>query len=217
MMATPEFDVAALESAGQEYLEKHSIGVYVEDAISRLLADRPAKPYKFLSDYFDSVLRGTNTILREYEYVKACRRNRLTFIKRLSESLNHSAGPFSATEFHHLVELVCPDFPGALVEKGVEIARRRALKDHRLNDEQRLRGKEFKVGCSDFVKGLAFAFSYFEFLEVFEHVLHDALAAAQFPDSRDDVLVPNLNRMLQDAINGMDGQVRRIYEMVAAV
>ncbi|KAJ3277440.1 hypothetical protein HK104_003296 [Borealophlyctis nickersoniae] len=71
---------------------------------------------------FESVQRGTNTLLREYEYIKATRRNRASFTDRVAEVIENRPDLHTPTDLHQLIELLCPDFSYDVVERSVEIA-----------------------------------------------------------------------------------------------
>ncbi|KAJ3183052.1 hypothetical protein HDU87_007474 [Geranomyces variabilis] len=141
-------DFKQLETSSKAYLEKHSISAYIEvvpisvrknqlnetnqdsselcwlrsqkDAICRLLEDRPERPAKFLAEY---VNRGTNTLLREFEFVQATPANRTSFVDRFADTLEaRTAVSYTAAEYQHLVELICSDFPRDLTARAAEIA-----------------------------------------------------------------------------------------------
>lgn len=65
-------------------MAKHDIELYLRDVTSLLLVARTARPQtrplEFIADYFSSVLAGTHVLLRDYEYVNACERNRWALV-----------------------------------------------------------------------------------------------------------------------------------------
>ncbi|KND04091.1 uncharacterized protein SPPG_01532 [Spizellomyces punctatus DAOM BR117] len=172
---TGGFDARQVEDSAREYLERHNISVYLEDAVCRLLDDRPEKPAKFLSEYFDSVLRGTNTLLREYEYVKATPQNRLSFVDRFGEVLKGRNASYTATEYHHLVELICPDFPYDVIARAMDIAECRGKVSVTYDDNGLAKPK---LPGSMFIPCLRICFSYLEFFELSHHALREGFAKA---------------------------------------
>ena len=110
------------ELSSEEYLEKHNISFYLNDVISLLLNARDEQPLERISEYFESVLAGTHTLLREYAFVSESARERWAFAQSVREALadlDHTQ-PISAPDLTQLVRLVCPDFPH---EMSVEACR----------------------------------------------------------------------------------------------
>ncbi|KAI8814180.1 hypothetical protein BJ742DRAFT_786710 [Cladochytrium replicatum] len=71
---------------------------------------------------FESVKLGVNVLSREFEYVKATTRNRLSFANQLLQALFSWPDNYTANALHQAIELVCPDFPADVVERSAEIA-----------------------------------------------------------------------------------------------
>ncbi|KAI8593723.1 hypothetical protein BDZ88DRAFT_503447 [Geranomyces variabilis] len=168
-------DFKQLETSSKAYLEKHSISVYIEDAICRLLEDRPERPAKFLAEYFDSVNRGTNTLLREFEFVQATPANRISFVDRFADTLEaRTAVSYTAVEYQHLVELICPDFSRDLTTRAAQIAAAQA---------SIAPGRDYgvKIDIPVFVKCLKACFLFLEFIELTGRTMK--LASAKFPVS----------------------------------
>ncbi|KAI9105304.1 hypothetical protein DFS34DRAFT_644117 [Phlyctochytrium arcticum] len=171
------FDGRQVEEAAKTYLERHNLSIYIEDAVARLLDDRPENPARFLSEYFDSVNRGTNALLREFEYVKATPRNRATFVDQFAETLTGRNGAYSVTEYHHLVELICPDFPLSIITRAMEFADcRGGTSKPTFDDDKNL--NRCKCSCHSFLPCLRLCLAYFEFWDVSYHALKETFATA---------------------------------------
>ncbi|KAJ8326582.1 hypothetical protein QVD99_006703 [Batrachochytrium dendrobatidis] len=103
-----------------DYLEKHRIRFYMEDAVCLMLDSKTDNQLLFLHNYFDTVRRGQNIIGREFEYVQGSLHNRAAFMSKYSQAL-HQDGKYSITELHQLAELICPDFPLSIIESTRDI------------------------------------------------------------------------------------------------
>ena len=69
----------------QAFIDQSGLAVYLRDVVRLLLAQRTEKPLLFIHEYFQSVLKGENVVLREYAYVNSTSRNRLSFIVNFDE------------------------------------------------------------------------------------------------------------------------------------
>lgn len=107
----------------QEYMAKHGILLYLQDAASLMLEARAERPLEFVADYFSSVLAGTHVLLRDYAYVNACERNRAAFLDSCRESFADLPPdePLSASELSEMLRMLCPDFPLSLPAHAVEL------------------------------------------------------------------------------------------------
>lgn len=52
-MATTGKEGSALEY--EEYIEQHGIQAVLKEAVAKLCQERPANPYRYLRDYFESL------------------------------------------------------------------------------------------------------------------------------------------------------------------
>ena len=111
-----------------DYLEKHNIYLYVEDALCQLLLykDEQSKviPSKFLADYFRSVHEGSHTLYRNYSFISATPHNRSCFIRNVWSCFHHIACHrelLSVKEYHSLLCLLCHDFPLEMVQRTARI------------------------------------------------------------------------------------------------
>ncbi|CAK8678292.1 centriolar satellite-associated tubulin polyglutamylase complex regulator 1-like [Clavelina lepadiformis] len=114
--------------SSDEYLEKHHVLMYVEDAIGQLLEykDENAKVIssKFLGDYFRSVHQGAHILFRDYDFIQATPYNRSCFIKCVWNCFRHIANHgelLSIKEYHSLLCLLCHDFPLDMVQRTARI------------------------------------------------------------------------------------------------
>jgi len=78
---------------------------------------------KFLSDYFKSVVDGTNVLHRSFRYVNSTPRNRKSFIRQFYSLYKHinSDEELTVDSFHELLTLMCSDFPYSLVRNASRI------------------------------------------------------------------------------------------------
>jgi hypothetical protein len=97
------------------------MALYLRDVVRLLLANRTERPLEFIHQYFRGVLNGNNVVLREFAYVNASSRNRLSFIMNFEEAYKGSTWtePITADDYHQLMKLICPDFPLSLVKRAV--------------------------------------------------------------------------------------------------
>jgi len=93
------------------------IQVYMRDVVRLLLQVRDERPLEFIAEYFNSVLDGTHVLMREYAYINACARNRRDFVKAAREAFAglKQQERLDAAEMTQLLQLLCVDFPQALV------------------------------------------------------------------------------------------------------
>mmetsp|Transcript_70221 Transcript_70221/g.116677 ORF Transcript_70221/g.116677 Transcript_70221/m.116677 type:complete len:351 (-) Transcript_70221:299-1351(-) len=105
------------ELSDQQYIEKHSIQLYLRDVVALLLQARHERPLEFIGEYFGEVLSGTHVLLREYEYINSCVRNRLDFVRSVRDAFVDfpPSQKVSGLEMAELMQLLCPDFPLELV------------------------------------------------------------------------------------------------------
>ena len=76
--------------------------------------------YRFFSDYFVGVQHGSQSLFREFSFVKATPQNRLFLIKlfyRCFKPIGHQGDLLNIREYHSLVALICPDFPLETIQK----------------------------------------------------------------------------------------------------
>ncbi|KAI9202850.1 uncharacterized protein BJ171DRAFT_625906 [Polychytrium aggregatum] len=165
--------------ATRDYLEHHKLSVYLEDVLIKLLEDRPEKPMNYLYDYFESVRLGTNILLRDFEYVKATTRNRISFAHLLESILNSKADRHTALELHQLAELICTDFPGEIVERAAEIASYSlglCIPDLWHHPSMQPDKQTVQLPIPEFIKVFRTYFSFLEFFEMCEEILRDTLS-----------------------------------------
>lgn len=100
-----------------EYLESHHLPLYLNDVVTLLLRLRPAQPLEFIANYFEEVLNGTHVLLRDFNFISQCPRNRWAFILVIQDSFASlgSTQEVSGADLLQLLRLFCPDFPLELV------------------------------------------------------------------------------------------------------
>ena len=100
-----------------EYLESHHLPLYLNDVVALLLRLRPAQPLEFIANYFEEVLNGTHVLLRDFEFISQCPRNRWAFILVIQDSFASlgSTQEVAGADLLQLLRLFCPDFPPELV------------------------------------------------------------------------------------------------------
>ncbi|CAD5119131.1 DgyrCDS7772 [Dimorphilus gyrociliatus] len=142
----------------QQYLEKHFINVYLEDAVTQLLEHKDetqkVNVYNFMADYFQSVKNGKHTLFRSYSYVSATPHNRASMVQTFGSWLRRVATNgelLSIAEYHSLLKLICPDFPLSIVKKAARIV---------LMDD----ATDCSMSFTDFLYAFQLQFVYDEFL-----------------------------------------------------
>lgn len=140
----PATSGAAGQSA-EEYIDRHRVAVYLQDALALLLAAKPDAPLEFLADYYRRVRRGEHVAHRSFAYVNATHRNRRSFIRLFSITFGDveaAAAAAAAAEksdevsggghrgalppaltfadFLALQRLLCPDFPAHFCEDAAK-------------------------------------------------------------------------------------------------
>ncbi|KAF8784934.1 UPF0705 protein C11orf49 like protein [Argiope bruennichi] len=107
------------------YLEKHNLLIYLDDAVAQMMSLRienqanKIKPTKFLKEYFCSVHQGTHILFREYSFISATLYNRLCVMKavmQIYKPLLYRDDRLNAKEYHCLLQLVWPNFPFDVVQ-----------------------------------------------------------------------------------------------------
>jgi hypothetical protein len=124
-------DLNGGEETGQQYLEKHQIAVYLNEAVAQLLDSGEAeRPLDSVARFFRDTLRGAHVVMRPYDFARATPHNR----RSLAHVLRHvlldparstalAAGAretplLGPADFHEACRLVCPDFPEAVVGRA---------------------------------------------------------------------------------------------------
>ncbi|KAJ3137003.1 hypothetical protein HK100_001070, partial [Physocladia obscura] len=172
-------------SMGNEYLEEHDLPIYISDILTRISHDKPINPAIYLLDNFDAISTGANVCFREFFYISCTRRNRLAFAEHASallisatihgddlfstntdNSSNNNSRQYRPCDFHQILELMCPDFPGALVQRAAMAAAYglgNAIIDFTCGDKSGLR-----VPVKSFVQYFKVCLCYYEFFDLVE-------------------------------------------------
>ncbi|KAJ3193662.1 hypothetical protein HK101_004402 [Irineochytrium annulatum] len=163
-----------------DYLKKHNIADYFEDAVARMLEERPDKAAKFLYEYFEGVRNGSNVVLREFAYVKATVRNRLSFVDRLEECLaaqtasdvKMTEASFSARDYHQFIDLISLDVPYSLTE----VDRLKALL--KVINAKSSKTEPFAVAIptSEFTFYFKTCLCNYEFIEALERIVRESFS-----------------------------------------
>ncbi|KAK4470274.1 hypothetical protein MN116_005845 [Schistosoma mekongi] len=95
------------------------LNIYFQDIVNQLLHIRQSGERinikLFLSKYFEHVINGTHTILREFRYVSAIPYNRITFLLNLWTAFaSFNDKGLTIEEFYTIVQLFCSDIPSEI-------------------------------------------------------------------------------------------------------
>lgn len=132
--------------SAEQYLAKHHIRDYVEDVTKLLLECRDENPLSYLHRYFKCCSDGTNVLLREFEYINATPRNRHAFVVMFRSAYSNfdDGHMVSLSDYHQLLLLLCPDFPGWLVHKAYDAVVPRDVGEKEGMDTHRMAFSELK-------------------------------------------------------------------------
>lgn len=108
------FDSSKVYQSSFEYIKKHSLEYYIQDALQLIKFKKPANKILFLHQYFDKASRGEHIIGREYPYINATPYNRKCFAAKLVEIVHLSN--YSAYEVHQFAELISPNIPSIIFQ-----------------------------------------------------------------------------------------------------
>ncbi|XP_070200000.1 centriolar satellite-associated tubulin polyglutamylase complex regulator 1-like isoform X2 [Littorina saxatilis] len=171
--------------SADRYLAKNYVIVYLEDAISQLLAHREenpkVEPLKYLSQYFSSLRDGNHTMFREFSFIKSTSHSRASFVRlfwKCFRQIGKKGDLLSIQEYHSLLGLLCTDFPFKLVQKTARIV----LIDDAL---------DCLISFTDFIYAFQVQFFYEEFLDKCSELYQTLQQSSQSP--RDPVIVPTSN------------------------
>ncbi|KAJ1485147.1 hypothetical protein T484DRAFT_2458805 [Baffinella frigidus] len=107
----------------QQYLERYHIQTYLADAVLMVMDSRDERPLEATLKYFNSVLQGSHVVLREFEYVNATPRNRMSFVRIFVEDNRGVVAESEITVDDHLqlVMLLCNDFPPSIHQEAASL------------------------------------------------------------------------------------------------
>ncbi|CEO97609.1 EF-hand domain-containing protein [Plasmodiophora brassicae] len=71
---------------GNEYLERSGVGVYIQDALTLLLENRPEHPIMFLVEYFQAADKVSSPLSRAYRYIRMTPRGRPAYLPNLASA-----------------------------------------------------------------------------------------------------------------------------------
>lgn len=163
-----------------EYLENSYVLFYLSDAVTQLLEHKEEYTQfgviRYFAEYFSSVKNSNHILFREYNYIKATPHNRASFIRvfwRCYRQIGKSGDLLSMLEYKSLLQLLCPDFPGEMVQNASRIV----LLDG---------ATDCLMSFSDFLYAFQLQFYYQEFLESVLLIYQDLLSGK----SPNTVIVP---------------------------
>lgn len=163
-----------------EYLENSYVLFYLSDAVTQLLEHREEYTQfgviRYFAEYFSSVKNSNHILFREYNYIKATPHNRASFIRvfwRCYRQIGKSGDLLSMPEYRSLLQLLCPDFPGEMVQNAARIV----LTDGAI---------DCLMSFSDFLYAFQLQFYYQEFLDSVLLIYQDLLSGK----SPNTVIVP---------------------------
>ncbi|KAJ3325875.1 hypothetical protein HDV06_002260 [Boothiomyces sp. JEL0866] len=108
------FDSVKVYQSSFEYIKKHSLEYYLQDALHLIKFKKPVNKVLFLHQYFDKASRGEHIIGREFQYINATAYNRKCFAVKLLEIVHLSN--YSAYEAHQFAELISLDIPSTIFQ-----------------------------------------------------------------------------------------------------
>lgn len=163
-----------------EYLENSYVLFYLSDAVTQLLEHKEEYTQfgviRYFAEYFSSVKNSNHILFREYNYIKATPHNRASFIRvfwRCYRQIGKSGDLLSMLEYRSLLQLLCPDFPGEMVQNAARIV----LTDGAI---------DCLMSFSDFLYAFQLQFYYQEFLDSVLLIYQDLLSGK----SPNTVIVP---------------------------
>ena len=148
----------------EEYVKKHHLMRYIEDAIAIVMRKGAAKNHKIqplaiLTEYFHKVRTGVHVYSREYSYVSSTPYNRASFITIFWQcfyKLEQVETVMNGSHYHQLVQLLCSDFPMKIIDDIITVH----INIHGLL----IPVSEVKLTFSDFIYLFQVLFFYEEFL-----------------------------------------------------
>eukprot|EP00238_Polyblepharides_amylifera_P009061 CAMPEP_0196586642 /NCGR_PEP_ID=MMETSP1081-20130531/55066_1 /TAXON_ID=36882 /ORGANISM="Pyramimonas amylifera, Strain CCMP720" /LENGTH=240 /DNA_ID=CAMNT_0041908593 /DNA_START=53 /DNA_END=773 /DNA_ORIENTATION=- len=169
-------------------LDASRVTVYMKDALTIMLENRPQNPLVFLADYFHMVTQVKNPVNRAYRYIKLSPQDRAVFMDNLVaaftmlESDGGSAG-LTGEEYMKLLQHICADFPEETVRILFQILGKA--------DKER-------VGFQDFLGGIKACMYFEEFLgEAEDLFLHHAVEEPA-PGSEQSVPSTALDMLIEE-------------------
>jgi len=106
----------------EEYLNQTGLNVYLSDCVLEILNGRHEQPLLALQQYFQKIVDSTHIHGREFAFIDATARNRLSLVRSF-ESTFACFEPnevLVAEDVHQLLCIVCPDFPIDIVRSSLK-------------------------------------------------------------------------------------------------
>jgi hypothetical protein len=103
--------------SAEDYLRQTGLDVYLSDCVTEILNDRHEQPLLAIQQYFAKIVNGANIHGREFKFIDATSRNRLSFIRSFESVFSSfdSEELLVAEDIHQLLCIICPDFPIIIV------------------------------------------------------------------------------------------------------
>ncbi|KAJ3064634.1 hypothetical protein HDU99_004407, partial [Rhizoclosmatium hyalinum] len=151
-----------------DYLDQHGLPVYISDVMSRINEEKPQSIRGFMLDYFDAVSNGTNVLFRDFTYIKATPRNRISFAAQLASIVNSNPkDSYKPADYFHMIELISTGFPVEIVERASDVTEYLlGLRDPRNQSEPAV-----ALPKKSFLSYFKICFYYTEFLDLTEKVI----------------------------------------------
>ena len=105
-----------------DYLNQTGLNVYLSDCVLEILNGRHEQPLLALQQYFQKIVDRTHIHGREFAFIDATARNRLSLVRSF-ESTFACFEPnelLVAEDVHQLLCIVCPDFPIDIVRSSLK-------------------------------------------------------------------------------------------------
>lgn len=189
----------------EEYLAKHQILVYLEDAVQQLIdlkQDYPkVDPAQFFQEYFHMLMDGNHTLYREYQFVHTTPYNRASFIAsfwKCFRQIGKSGDLLNVREYHSLLCLICPNFPLDLVQKTARII---FLED----------AMDSLTSFADFLYAFQLQLYYEEFLQRCSDIYEKLITTVRSP--RGTVYIPSASANQSAATNTPSTQENSITHL----
>jgi hypothetical protein len=112
------------EQQTEAYCLRHGLEVYLQDAAQLYSASSTASSSaaEWMAHYLSASVCGQHTPWRHYAFVSGTHFNRKCFLASAQRSLGPisagAAGRLSFGDAHSLLQLLCPDFPAAVVKNA---------------------------------------------------------------------------------------------------
>ena len=108
-----------MELTDEQYLEQSGLSVLLRHLFIQTASAKPGDDsLDFAEQFFRRVQSCRHVLGADWQFITSCRQNRRAFVFCLGELFRSFSleASMSASEFHHLAELACSDFPRHVVQ-----------------------------------------------------------------------------------------------------